>query len=101
VTRWTIDATCVPRGGLPFAEALKPYATAGVTRVLVAEDVVTTGGSIERYAASAAGPGLRPGEAIGVCVFARGRCPSWVTPLFQMPAAGPAAADPTSPQGAR
>ena len=45
---------------------------------LIVEDVVTTGGSMERIRADRL--------AVGVCVFARGPCPWWVTPLFQMPA---------------
>lgn len=62
----------VPRGGVPFADALRQYATEGP--LLIAEDVVTTGGSMERY---------RDGrEAIGVAVFSRGNHPNWVKPLF-------------------
>lgn len=62
----------VPRGGLPFANALRPYVTTGP--LLIAEDVVTTGGSMERF---------RDGrEAIGVAAFCRGSCPTWVTPLY-------------------
>jgi orotate phosphoribosyltransferase len=64
----------VPRGGIPFAEALAAYVTEGP--LLIAEDVVTTGGSMERY---------RNGrDAIGVSVFSRGQHPGWVTPLFVM-----------------
>lgn len=67
----------VPRGGLWFSSALRQYATEGP--LLIAEDVVTTGGSMERFRAGR--------DAIGVCVFARGPVPSWVTPLFTMTAA--------------
>lgn len=68
----------VPQGGIPFANALRRYRTEGSKTLLIAEDVVTTGGSMERF---------RGGRAltIGVVVFARGRCPEWVIPLFQMP----------------
>jgi orotate phosphoribosyltransferase len=76
----------VPYGGLPFAEALRRHAVLGHDTVLVAEDVVTTGGSVERYVKE-----LREGSRaapsttyVGVCVFARGKCPPWVYPLFQM-----------------
>lgn len=73
----------VPRGGLPFAAALEKYVTpAGDRNILVAEDVVTTGGSIERFRDAIHTGGL---NVIGVCVFARGPCPAWVTPLFRMP----------------
>ena len=71
----------VPRGGIPFADALRKYATTGP--LLIAEDVVTTGGSMVRFATSLGQ--LASGQsAIGVCVFARGKCPEWVTPLFSM-----------------
>jgi orotate phosphoribosyltransferase len=64
----------VPRGGLAFALALRRYGTSGP--VLIAGDVVTTGGSMERARAGR--------DAVGVAVFARGVFPSWVTPLFVM-----------------
>lgn len=64
----------VPRGGIPFADALRKYATSGP--LLIAEDVVTTGGSMERYRNG------RP--ARGIAVFSRGNHPDWVTPIFVM-----------------
>lgn len=74
----------VPRGGVPFAHALQEYASDYcLDPVLIAEDVVTTGGSMERYRAEH-DPGIAT-RVIGVCVFARGPCPEWVTPLFRMP----------------
>jgi orotate phosphoribosyltransferase len=63
----------VPTGGLPFAEALEEHATVGP--LLVADDVLTTGGSIGKYMAK--------GD-LGVVVFARGPCPPGVTALFTM-----------------
>lgn len=68
----------VPRGGLPFAKALRSFVTPSSMTLLICEDVVTTGGSMDRH---------RDGRSltIGVCVFARGPVPAWVTPLFQMP----------------
>ncbi len=77
----------VPRGGLPFAAALAKYATPDSPRLLVAEDVCTTGGSITRFleAYEAYGSKARFTEAVGVCVFCRDRHPHWVTPLFRMP----------------
>jgi len=83
----------VPRGGDRFADALREYSRACCVSyqhpahdwcrgqplpLLIVEDVVTTGGSMERIRADRL--------AVGVCVFARGPCPWWVTPLFQMPA---------------
>jgi hypothetical protein len=81
----------VPRGGLPFADAMREHSRAcsvgfphpphdwcrgAPLPLLICEDVVTTGGSMERHRAGR--------DAIGVCVFARGPVPPWVTPLFQM-----------------
>lgn len=65
----------IPRCGLIFAEALQKYrSTSG--DLLIADDVLTTGASMER---------LRAGrEAIGIVAFARNRPLSWVTPLFQL-----------------
>ena len=67
----------VPRGGLPFARNLEPYLRA-YGRWWIVDDVLTTGRSMER---------MRNGriDVVGVVVFARGTCPAWVRPLFQMP----------------
>lgn len=88
----------VPRGGLPFAHALNHYATGERSHPwLIAEDVCTTGGSMERYLEHLrhnplesykdleeyrADPPYK--NVIGVTVFLRGVCPAWVTPLFTM-----------------
>lgn len=64
----------VPRGGIIFADALRQYITNGP--LLIAEDVVTTGGSMERFRAGRA--------ALGIAAFCRGACPSWVTPIFHL-----------------
>lgn len=88
----------VPRGGIPFADALRPYGRACSVSFahqphdqclgkplpfLIAEDVVTSGKSIQRYLETL--PWWSSSKVLGVCVFARGECPGWVTPLFQMP----------------
>lgn len=66
----------VPRGGFPFQDALSKYATPGLETLLIAEDVTTTGDSMEK---------TRNGrDAIGVVVFCRGHCPEWVIPLFTL-----------------
>ena len=59
----------VPRGGIPFADALRQYADPQSDVLLIAEDVVTTGGSMERFRAGR--------EAIGICVFSRGSLAEW------------------------
>lgn len=76
----------VPTGGLRFAQALAPYALSKYTdvrnpRVLIVDDVLTTGGSMERQRAGR-------DHVRGVVIFARGECPDWVTPLFSMSVGG-------------
>lgn len=65
----------VPRGGVPFAEALEKYATEGPP--LVADDVLTTGRSVRSALEGGAG-------AHAVVVFARGPVPVGVTALFAL-----------------
>jgi hypothetical protein len=70
----------VARGGERLAQALRhcPARYYAADRpVLIVDDVLTTGASLEQQRAGR--------EAIGAVLFARGPCPSWVTPLFQMP----------------
>lgn len=72
----------VPKGGIPFADALRRYATERQSDpLLIAEDVCTTGGSMVRYVKSLnISPDMR---YYGVCVFAREEeWPTWVRPLF-------------------
>lgn len=71
----------VPRGGLRFAEALAEYAENDSLDVLIADDVLTTGNSMEeirkQYEASEA-------TVQGVVMFARGDCPAWIIPLWRV-----------------
>ncbi len=64
----------VPMGGDPFAKALEKYCTEQ-GGLLVVEDVVTTGASMERIRAGR--------DAQGITVFSRGQAPPWVRVLFQ------------------
>lgn len=73
----------VPRGGMPFAKALVKYATRGTGTVLIADDVCTSGGSLE-WARGRTEWIYQEARIIGCVVFARGPCPDWVTPLFRM-----------------
>ncbi len=76
----------VPRGGIPFAVALRRYAVEGCRTLIIAEDVLTTGGSMERFRIDLlVGTLVASVNPIGVVVFARGRCPDWVIPIFQLP----------------
>lgn len=70
----------VPKGGLQFAEALLQYSRPfnGALPHLIVDDVLTTGGSMEWVKKN------RESDSIGVVLFARGPCPDWVTPVFQL-----------------
>jgi orotate phosphoribosyltransferase len=75
----------VPRGGLKLAAALEPFAVRDTVSNyhLIVDDVLTTGGSMERLASTVH---VRHQKLVkGAVVFARGRCPGWVKALFQMP----------------
>ncbi len=71
----------VPNGGLKLAKALQSY-TSSETNLptLIVDDVLTTGNSMEQVRKTV------KGETLGIVLFARGRCPSWITPIFQMDA---------------
>ena len=64
-------------GGLRIAAALREYSKDGEP-ILIVDDVLTSGSSMEE---------ARAGRyAMGAVLFARGVCPGWVTPLFQLAA---------------
>ncbi len=68
-------AVGVPRGGIPFAEALASYATEGP--VLVVDDVFTTGGSLAAVLAE------HPGS-LGLVAFARNQVPDGIMALWTL-----------------
>jgi hypothetical protein len=64
----------VPSGGLALADALRTHATEGP--LLIVDDVLTTGGSMEHHRAGR--------DAIGIVAFARGPLPPWVKAIFSV-----------------
>lgn len=68
----------VPRGGLPLAHALEEYVTPGNGITVIVDDVLTTGTSMEEARRNCGE------DAIGVVIFARGKCPDWIFPIFSM-----------------
>ena len=79
------EAVGVPTGGEKFAKALNYYARPKLCEDflgVIADDVLTTGRSIREHGRIIS----KNGEirCLGVVAFARGRCPSWVTPIFQL-----------------
>jgi len=82
-------AVGVPRGGTRLANAINELAypegqNSRAGPVLIVEDVLTTGRSMENVR-EICGPLTHELGAIGLVIFARGKCPDWVTALFQMP----------------
>jgi len=69
----------IPTGGLRLAYALKQYATPSSDTILIVDDVLTTGNSMER-----AFKQFQPQYVIGIVIFARGECPDWITPIFTL-----------------
>ena len=78
VSRYLIfsDVIGVPTGGLRFAKALERYKKS-VGPVLIVDDVLTTGRSMEDVRAT-----IKP-WSVGIVIFARGQAPDWITPIFQ------------------
>lgn len=67
----------IPEGGIKLAQALEKYIELG-HQTLIVDDVYTTGNSMFAMNVN------RPEMCIGVVLFARGKCPSWVWPIFSL-----------------
>ena len=77
------DVYGVPRGGCVIAEELKKYNASVLTNtVLIVDNVLTTGGSMKQARELMSG---KYEFIVGAVLFARGPCPPWIAPLFQMP----------------
>lgn len=79
----------VPQGGIPFARALALYCRPHCPRVLIADDVYTTGESIGRFAREMQGKHkFHIDDTWGIVAFARDPINhDWVRAVFQMTAA--------------
>jgi hypoxanthine phosphoribosyltransferase len=69
----------IPNGGVRISNALQKYASRGLGPLLIVDDVLTTGKSMEK-AKEMFGNVL----SRGVVLFARGECPKWIEPIFNM-----------------
>ena len=72
----------IPRGGTRLAEKLRNYVIEGEDKLLIVDDVLTTGASMEQ-AKHIHHPELMD-RIVGVVVFARGKCPDWIHPILDM-----------------
>ena len=68
----------VPKGGERLAEKLNKFKQPGGIKLIV-DDVLTTGNSMNEAKRK-----LGWTDAVGVVIFARGACPDWVRPIFEM-----------------
>ena len=68
----------IPMGGIRLAVALAKYHKPKGNYVLVVDDVLTTGQSMKKAMSKF------NGSTWGVVIFARGKCPEFVEPIFQM-----------------
>ena len=75
----------VPRGGLRLALALAPTSRPWLPNlpVLVVDDILTTGSSMDEYRRLLE-TGGEPGPYLGVVLFARGPCPPWVRAVWTL-----------------
>lgn len=75
----------VPSGGIRLEQALKKYEYKDKPDypTLIVDDVLTSGGSMERFAETLKNS-YEMKKYLGIVIFARKKCPNWITPLFQM-----------------
>ena len=78
------EAIGIPRGGTKLGNLLNQYGTRKKEDpILLVDDVLTTGESMNEFKRKRVW--RNPTKYIGWVVFARNKCPDWVTALFQMP----------------
>lgn len=73
----------VPTGGIELQNRLLTYRNPESNTFLIVDDVLTTGGSMERFKQVLEGT-YPPYDYKGVVLFAREKCPDWIEPVFQM-----------------
>jgi len=78
------DVIGVPTGGDILRECLRPYQTDDCPFVLIVDDVLTTGESMERERRRLHDSGVPFNRISGIVIFAREESPFWITPIFQL-----------------
>lgn len=76
----------VPMGGCRLAKELEIYKATASETLLIVDDVLTTGNSMEEAKAGLVNCGVSKEHIVGVVAFDRsgGQCPDWVKPIFTM-----------------
>lgn len=72
----------VPTGGIRLANELNKYCNEKHERILIVDDVLTTGKSMEESKKDYTI--ITKTEIQGVVIFARGECPNWIDPIFKL-----------------
>jgi orotate phosphoribosyltransferase len=73
----------VPTGGFIIEKHLAKYVNVESDVVLIVDDVLTTGNSMNEYR-DILRTDYPEHEYKGVVLFARTKCPDWIEPVFQM-----------------
>jgi len=74
----------VPTGGTRIEKALKQYCIEDDSLpVLICDDVLTTGGSMNRMRDLFLHTSVK-NNIIGIVIFARGICPDWIETVFKL-----------------
>ncbi len=79
---WIRAVHGVPTGGMKFANALKAHQDMHGECVLIVDDVLTTGASMEA-ARRAHTRGMIGLPRVGIVMFARVKPAAWITPIWQ------------------
>jgi orotate phosphoribosyltransferase len=77
----------IPIGGLRIANALDKYCTHDSNKLLIVDDVLTTGNSMTEAKQKWLKKGIEDKNIMGAVIFARGKIKpkeNWVKPLFQL-----------------
>ena len=73
--------TGIATGGTKLESALEKYITKDQGVLLIVDDVITTGKTMKEC--KDVNSEWKHGIS-GVVLFARGKCPDWITPVFQL-----------------
>jgi len=70
----------IPRGGIRLSNILKRHQNSESKNILIVDDVLTTGNSMETMKSKF----IDKSNIKGVVIFSRGEPPDWIDPIFQL-----------------